>query len=913
MQAMNCKMCGNKIEVAHKKGYEACVYCGNTVTLPRFSDEESIALYNRGNQFRQVGEFDKASAVFEKLMEKNGQEPEVHWCSVLSRYGIVYEEDKTSFEWKPLCYRAVVTSILDDVDYIEAIQHSTGTAKRQYQRDAAQIAEVQQRIVRGAQGMPEYDVMICHKMDDDDHELAQMIAAKLSKMGYAVYIDSEEEAETSLEEKEAHILSALNSAKVMLVVGTKGSNMEDALVRNVWMRYCNLMARAKEKNLLVCYGGMEAYDIPEELVDQKALDANKQTFWNALCAALADAMPDKEVAAIETEAPAAEPEEEPAKAEPVKEETPEEPKKSKRPKKKTEPVAEPVTEVETPTVEDIATLEPEPEPEPVKTLEDYLAEGAGALAQGDFAQATALFTEAVNMDPSSGQAYYGLYLSQNGYRSDDEFCGAILQKINDAEPETAYYPYERQELLSEAVEKYGVPYYFDEGKIGAILDYSGEYISYTNPRKDARDGILASFESSMQLAKACDPAAGTFGTTVQGMLRGLIDKMQELIVESENEDKKQLDKLKKEFENHYKQAMAEIETTSQELIKQRDQDYLDSCSRAAEASTVEEFAALVDEFDKFEDYNNAVQMKAHCQNRLDEIRNAASDKKKMKQKIVGGVVAAVVVVAAVIAVPRLINNSKGDKQVASGNYEQATEAYNKSGNEEKAMDTIKKQVEELEASSSFEQAKTVIEENFEGDAKEEMMQQYYAAQAEYLTIDATTTANEVEQNIELVTDETIKEKLQNKLDAYYYDKGNEAADQGDFDTALEVYDKVVSANRKIVDKKIARIKKAQSKKLYPYTTNTFWKVSSCTVNGRKTKKDATNFTGVHSKIDEDQIVYYATFNGKNIVLSSYNNIKKVKVKAGKINYTMSFSDNKLTIKGKNGKKNIVCELKRVNL
>ena len=108
MQAMNCKMCGNKIEVAHKKGYEACVYCGNTVTLPRFSDEESIALYNRGNQFRQVGEFDKASAVFEKLMEKNGQEPEVHWCSVLSRYGIVYEEDKTSFEWKPLCYRAAI-------------------------------------------------------------------------------------------------------------------------------------------------------------------------------------------------------------------------------------------------------------------------------------------------------------------------------------------------------------------------------------------------------------------------------------------------------------------------------------------------------------------------------------------------------------------------------------------------------------------------------------------------------------------------------------------------------------------------------------------------------------------------------------------------------------------------------------
>ena len=65
-----------------------CDYCGSTMTLPKISDEQRVARFNRGNHFRRQGEFDKALAVYESIVREDDADAEAHWCCALSRFGI---------------------------------------------------------------------------------------------------------------------------------------------------------------------------------------------------------------------------------------------------------------------------------------------------------------------------------------------------------------------------------------------------------------------------------------------------------------------------------------------------------------------------------------------------------------------------------------------------------------------------------------------------------------------------------------------------------------------------------------------------------------------------------------------------------------------------------------------------------
>ena len=151
MAVIKCKMCGGDMELSLEKTFGICEYCGSTMTLPKVSDEQRTAAFNRGNHFRRMGEFDKALAVYERIVAEDDTDAEAHWCCALCRYGIEYVEDPVSYEWLPTCHRASFDSFLEDVDYLAALEHSDGITRRQYQKDAAKIAEVQRGILATSQ------------------------------------------------------------------------------------------------------------------------------------------------------------------------------------------------------------------------------------------------------------------------------------------------------------------------------------------------------------------------------------------------------------------------------------------------------------------------------------------------------------------------------------------------------------------------------------------------------------------------------------------------------------------------------------------------------------------------------------------------------------------------------------------
>lgn len=289
MAILKCKMCGGDIVVNDEKTFGTCEYCGSTMTLPKVSDDQRAARFNRGNHFRRQGDFDKALAVYESIVREDDTDAEAHWCCALCRFGIEYVEDPNTYEFLPTCHRASFDSFTEDVDYLAALENSDGITKRQYQKDAAKIAEVQRGILATSQNEEPYDVFICYKETDDqtkertrDSLDAQDIYYQLTQEGYRVFF-----SRITLEDKvgaeyEPYIFAALNSAKVMIAIGSKPEYFNAVWVKNEWSRFLAMMRKDRSKLLLPCYKGMDPYDLPEQLGVLQSYDMAKIGFMQDL-------------------------------------------------------------------------------------------------------------------------------------------------------------------------------------------------------------------------------------------------------------------------------------------------------------------------------------------------------------------------------------------------------------------------------------------------------------------------------------------------------------------------------------------------------------------------------------------------------------------------------------------------------
>jgi len=285
MAILKCKMCGGDIQTTDGTAYGTCASCGTTSTLPKASDERKANLFNRANHFRRQNDYDKAVQAYENILNDDNEDAEAHWGVVLSRYGIEYVEDPVTHHRVPTCHRVQSESILKDADYLETLQHAPDEyTKSLYEEEAKKISEIQKGILAISKKEKPYDVFICYKETTDsgsrtkDSTIAQDIYYELTKDGYKVFF-----AKITLEDKlgqqyEPYIFSALNSAKVMLVIGTKKEHFEAVWVKNEWSRFLAIMKKDRSRLLIPCYREMDAYDIPDELSNLQSQDMSKVGF-----------------------------------------------------------------------------------------------------------------------------------------------------------------------------------------------------------------------------------------------------------------------------------------------------------------------------------------------------------------------------------------------------------------------------------------------------------------------------------------------------------------------------------------------------------------------------------------------------------------------------------------------------------
>ena len=478
MAIIKCKMCGGDIEISADKTFGTCEYCGSTMTLPKVDDEQRAAAFNRGNHFRRSGEFDKALAVYERIVAEDDNDAEAHWCCALCRFGIEYVEDPATYEWLPTCHRASFDSFLEDVDYLAAVEHSDGITRRQYQKDAAKIAEVQRGILATSQNEQPFDVFLCYKETGEDGQrtrdslMAQEVYYELTEQGYRVFfarITLEDKAGT---EYEPYIFAALNSAKVMVVIGTKPEHFNAVWVKNEWSRFLSMMKKDRSKLLLPCYRDMDPYDLPEALSVLQSYDMSKIGFMQDL------------IRGVKKVIDAGKPQE--AAKETVK---------------------------ETVVVHN----------EGGSNVQALLKRGNMALEDGEWSKADEFFEQVLNQDAECGAAYLGKFLARVECRSAKTYADAYIENVKaDAPNEKNADACEPDEaFITSCVEKYTVPGILSGNQIRQMLEFDLEYCEASSLYALRAEEAQEEFAADKDLTRAVKYASSEAKTIVEDIPQAL--------------------------------------------------------------------------------------------------------------------------------------------------------------------------------------------------------------------------------------------------------------------------------------------------------------------------------------------------------------------------------------------------------
>lgn len=285
----NCKMCGANLNVQSGMRICKCDYCDSVQTIPDLSSEKKLSLFNKANGLRFACDFDRASDVYKDIVTDFPEEAEAYWGLCLCKYGIEYVVDPETQNRVPTCHRTSFERIQDIPEFRKVLEYSDVNLRNIYTQLAEVIDGIQQGILAIAVNEKPFDVFICYKETDEngtrsaDALLAEKVYNELTAQNIKVFF-----APVTLKGKlgtefEPYIYSAINSAQIMVCVGTSEEHFDSVWVRNEWSRFIELMKKDKTKILIPCYSEMTVSQLPVEFRGFQAQNlAEENAFSNIL-------------------------------------------------------------------------------------------------------------------------------------------------------------------------------------------------------------------------------------------------------------------------------------------------------------------------------------------------------------------------------------------------------------------------------------------------------------------------------------------------------------------------------------------------------------------------------------------------------------------------------------------------------
>lgn len=442
MGALKCKMCGSNLEIEDSITVCKCEKCGTSQTVPDIEDDKELKLFERAGRLRFNCDFDKAAGIYNTITDSYPEEAEGYWGLILCKYGIEYADD-ASGKKVPVCHRISYDSVMDDEDFELVMENSDSESRAIFREEAKIIEENRKEYIRIAESEQPYDIYISYRAKDDNgdktavSEIAEHLYNKLTSAGYRVFLSEAALKGKKRSDCEPYIYSALNSANVMLALGTSYDDYNDVWVKNEWNRYLEIAVKNKNKCLIPCYKDVDEYDIPKEFAGLKVCQLGNDDTFNNIMAEIANVVKPESV-------------NQPA------------------------PQTEPAEEIE---LEEIEIIEP-------VDINKLLDEGFAAIADKNWKEANKLFFQVLDEEPDNSKAYWGQLLVQQECTNAREMADNLyLQVIGNTSDNT--YELEIRDRRQEIKDKYPVANLFSEEEYANLFDVHFNYQSGVENTKSA--------------------------------------------------------------------------------------------------------------------------------------------------------------------------------------------------------------------------------------------------------------------------------------------------------------------------------------------------------------------------------------------------------------------------------------------
>ena len=637
MAVIKCKMCGGSLDIKEGMTVATCEYCGTEQTLPRLDDDRKANLYDRANHFRRNNDFDKAMGIYETILNEDNTDSEAYWSLVLCRYGIEYVEDPATHKRVPTVNRAQFTSIFDDEDYKAAIKNADALQRGIYEAEAKAINEIQKGILEISAKEEPFDCFISFKETDAqgrrtrDAVLAQDLYNELTKEGFKVFF-----APVTLEDKlgtayEPYIFAALNSSKVMVVLGTKPEHFNAVWVKNEWSRYLALIKGGAKKTLIPAYRDMDPYDLPEEFSHLMAQDMSKLGFMQDLIRGI------KKLIGTE------------------------EPKQTVK-----ETVAQTVVSG--------------------TSAASQIKRGNMALEDHEWDKADSFFEEALNLDPECAEAYIGKLLAKEKKPGFASWLASQKNMYSSAKITTTDAVHDKEHHVEEMLLAYSAPNYLEATEITKLYEFSTDYDTESPCRIAQKRDQMKELSENVLLNRAKQYAKGETKTQLEEGLAEIEAVLDERIEKASKADEANIARIEAAYAAHIALADEKANQLYKAANEKREADYKYAADLVSTSSDITALEGALKSLQFLKCYKDSSELANECQAKIDGIREEklnAAKKKTKKVLAIAGIAAALVAILASVFIffirPYMMYKNAQEYE-QNGEIAKAAIAYVKAGN-----------------------------------------------------------------------------------------------------------------------------------------------------------------------------------------------------------------------------------------
>ena len=581
MAIIKCKMCGGDLEILEDSSVCECEYCGTKQTVPKVDDEKKLKLFARAGKLLRGCEFDKASGVFESIISDFPEEAEAYWGLILCKYGIEYVDDPATGNKVPTCHRSSFESVEDDANYEQACENADTVARRVYREEARQIETLRKQILEVSGKEEPYDIFISYKELDEDGDrtpdsvIAQDIYKELTREGYRVFF-----SRISLEGKlgveyEPYIFAALNSAKVMIVVGTDYEYFDAVWVKNEWSRFLKLIASGQKKAIIPVYKDMDPYDMPKELRSLAAQDMGKIGAMQDLLHGVEKLLVGKKVEAVR--------------------------------------------EIPTVTVQSGGP-----------NVQALLKRGDMALEDGEWDKAKDFYDQVLNMDAENGNAFLGLALAA----SHSVDINTYIQKLSTitAQVDTLKISRDKAHIDATIKEFSGVGNYLSSSSLSNLYSFDESYRTSVRSVKEMVNKTKAAFQADRNLNRALRFAEPELKRSLESMKEALFSILDEKLKQAEASALLARQVAERNYARRIKEADEMAKTKYENALKTAESDYQKASILMEKADSANAYDQAGNAFAKIGAFRDAPALAEKCAETARKTREEEREQDRIRRE-----------------------------------------------------------------------------------------------------------------------------------------------------------------------------------------------------------------------------------------------------------------------------------------